>query len=34
MDVDSAVVFPKELGVLMAGYVGGWIPDGPITLDA
>ncbi|MEV8389784.1 MULTISPECIES: hypothetical protein [unclassified Streptomyces] len=26
-------VFPQELGVLIEGYVGGWIPDGPITLD-
>ncbi|MBW1601821.1 hypothetical protein JJV70_06800 [Streptomyces sp. JJ66] len=34
VDVDSAVVFPRELGVLMTGYVGGWIPDGPIALDA
>nr|WSZ96553.1 hypothetical protein OH820_13555 [Streptomyces sp. NBC_00857] len=25
--------FPRELGALMEGYVGGWIPDGPITLD-
>ncbi|MFD4698301.1 hypothetical protein [Streptomyces niveus] len=25
--------FPQELGALMEGYVGGWIPDGPVTLD-
>ncbi|MFE9296533.1 hypothetical protein [Streptomyces niveus] len=25
--------FPQELGVLMEGYVNGWIPDGPINLD-
>ncbi|MEU8512043.1 hypothetical protein AB0C76_10690 [Kitasatospora sp. NPDC048722] len=25
--------FPLELGVLLEGYVGGWIPDGVITLD-
>lgn len=33
-DLDSAQTFPVELGTLMLGYVEGWIPDGPITLDA
>ncbi|MFJ7280847.1 hypothetical protein [Kitasatospora sp. NPDC098663] len=27
-------LFPRDLGVLMEGYVDGWIPDGPITLEA
>ncbi|MER6503296.1 hypothetical protein ABT218_29055 [Streptomyces sp. NPDC001455] len=33
-EIGSMDVFPLELDVLMTGYVGGWIPDGPITLDA
>lgn len=33
-DVDASAVFPQELGTLMTGYVEGWIPDGPIALDA
>ncbi|WP_327271970.1 hypothetical protein OG609_06895 [Streptomyces sp. NBC_01224] len=32
-EIGSIDVFPLELGVLMTGYVEGWIPDGPITLD-
>lgn len=27
-------LFPAELGLLVEGYVQGWIPDGVITLDA
>ncbi|MFF9403462.1 hypothetical protein [Streptomyces sp. NPDC014744] len=27
-------LFPAELGLLVKGYVQGWIPDGVITLDA
>ncbi|MCX4758743.1 hypothetical protein [Kitasatospora purpeofusca] len=30
----GVATFPLELGVLLEGYVGGWIPDGMITLDA
>ncbi|MFJ2575380.1 hypothetical protein [Kitasatospora aureofaciens] len=30
----GAATFPVELGVLLEGYVDGWIPDGVITLDA
>jgi hypothetical protein len=26
--------FPNELGNFLEGYVGGWIPDGTITLDS
>ncbi|MFJ4011011.1 hypothetical protein [Streptomyces sp. NPDC090026] len=33
-ETDAVTVFPRELGILMTGYVEGWIPDGPITLDA
>lgn len=33
-DLDSVQTFPLELGALVKGYVEGWIPDGPITLDA
>ncbi|MFF9069743.1 hypothetical protein ACF09E_30775 [Streptomyces sp. NPDC014891] len=33
-DLETLPVFPQELGFLMTGYVQGWIPDGPITLNA
>ncbi|MFE0641226.1 hypothetical protein ACFW2Y_06385 [Streptomyces sp. NPDC058877] len=33
-DVVAADLFPRELGILMTGYVEGWIPDGSITLEA
>ncbi|KOU49276.1 hypothetical protein ADK56_18455 [Streptomyces sp. MMG1522] len=26
-------VFPVDLPLLIEGYVDGWLPDGPITLD-
>ncbi|MFK0296803.1 hypothetical protein ACIQU6_40915 [Streptomyces sp. NPDC090442] len=30
----GVALFPMELGLLLQGYVEGWIPDGEITLDA
>ncbi|MFJ5233199.1 hypothetical protein ACIQBJ_25310 [Kitasatospora sp. NPDC088391] len=26
-------LYPRGLGVLMEGYVDGWVSDGPITLQ-
>lgn len=34
VSTDQFNTFPSELGKFLEGYVGGWIPDGTITLDS